>query len=122
MDTNQRIGRRRSLQIFGSLVATGVAVAACSKSNPEGASSSGGPATGAKDCNTAPDEAAKATRKQLQYKKEATDPEKRCEVCAQYQAGAFGACGGCKLFGGPVQPKGGCLSFAPMGAEAGTPT
>ena len=101
-------------------MATGVAVAACGNKSSEGASS-GATGAGAKDCNTQPDEAAKATRKQLQYKKESVDPNKRCELCAQFQAGQYGDCGGCKLFGGPVQPKGGCLSFAPKGGEAGTP-
>jgi len=74
------------------------------------------------DCNTEVDEASKTMRKTLQYKKEATDPAKRCSSCAQYDAGKYGECGGCKLFTGPVRPNGGCLSFAPKEAGAGTPT
>jgi len=117
------LGRRRTLQLLGMGIgaATGlVALAGCDKGAPSGGGESKGGA-GALDCSATIDEASKATRKTLQYKKVAATPEKKCTACVQYDPGKFGDCGGCKLFTGPVQPEGGCLSFAPKGAEAGTP-
>ena len=117
------IGRRRTLQMFGVGLgaATGfLALAACKdKPADPGAGSSG--AAAAAGCDTPPDDKSKQMRKTLQYKKEAADPNKKCQSCAQYDPGKFAECGACKLFGGPVQPNGGCLSWAPKGAEAGAP-
>lgn len=117
------IGRRRTLKLIGVGAATSLIglVAACKKDTPSGGGDTKGGST-AMDCNTEVDEASKTMRKTLQYKKEATDPAKRCSSCAQYDAGKYGECGGCKLFTGPVRPNGGCLSFAPKEAGAGTPT
>lgn len=122
------LGRRRTLQVLGLGLgaATGLfALGGCSKDKPAGpeadpkAGAGGG--GGAKDCNSTIDDASKAQRKTLQYKKVATVPEKKCTACAQYIEKSYGDCGGCKLFTGPVQPEGGCLSFAPKGAEGGVP-
>jgi hypothetical protein len=129
------IGRRRTLQLLSvGLTATGLfGLEACGKDGGGGAAPAGEKkdpaaggdkpaATGALDCNSTIDDTSKNLRKTLQYKKEAAVPAKKCIACAQFLAGAFGDCGGCKLFSGPVQPNGGCLSFAPKGAaEGGAP-
>jgi hypothetical protein len=54
----------------------------------------------------------------MQYKNPAAIPEKHCSACAQFIPGKYGDCGGCKLFTGPVNPNGGCLSFAPLAGAA----
>jgi len=120
------LGRRRTLQVIGLGIgaATGLlALGGCKDKGgaPAGGDTKGGAGGGAQDCSATIDEASKAQRKTLQYKKVATVPEKRCSACAQYSEKTFGECGGCKLFTGPVQPEGGCLSFAPKGAEGGVP-
>jgi hypothetical protein len=120
------LGRRRTLQLLGvGLTATGLfGLEACSKGGGAGPTADPKPAdepkAAALDCNSTIDEASKTQRRTLQYKKEAADPAKKCINCAQFDAKKYGDCGGCKLFTGPVQPNGGCLSFAPKGAaEAG---
>ena len=122
------LGRRRTLQVLGLGLgaATGLfALGGCKdKGGAPGGDmkpGAGGGGGGANDCSSTVDDASKAQRKTLQYKKVATVPEKRCSVCAQYTEKTFGDCGGCKLFTGPVQPEGGCLSFAPKVAEGGVP-
>ena len=118
------LGRRKTLQLFGVGVTTSgfLLLEACwSKGNSQGADGSGS-APGGEGCNTPIDEASKSKRKLLQYAEKAAVPEKHCSVCAQYEKGKFGDCGGCKVIPGPVKPDGGCLSFAPLDADAGTPT
>lgn len=119
---SQLTGRRRALIMIGGGVAAAGLFIACKKDEggSSGATGTGSAAaTGAGGCDTPPDETSKGIRKTLQYKKEATDAAKQCKDCAQYTAGAFGECGGCKLFTGPVKPGGGCLSFAPKGGDGG---
>ena len=53
-------------------------------------------------------------RTTLQYVEKSPHADKMCKGCAQYDATKHNPCGGCKLFAGPVQPGGHCLSFAPM--------
>jgi hypothetical protein len=65
------------------------------------------------DCNSPIDATSKTTRKVMQYKNPAVSPDKKCTLCTQFQEAKYGACGGCKLFTGPVDPNGGCQSFAP---------
>jgi len=89
------------------------------KAAPDGASSGGGAAAAPKDCRTPLDDASKQIRRTLQYKAKADDPAKQCKACAQFQPAAYEECGGCKLITGPVRAEGGCLSFAPIGSEAG---
>lgn len=117
---SKMLGRRRTLQLLGvgGLTATGLlGLAACDDKKGGGGAGGAGTAstgaTGANSCNSAVDDASKTMRKTLQYADKATDAAKQCKGCAQYTAGAFGDCGGCKLFTGPVKPEGGCLSFAP---------
>jgi len=115
---SQRIGRRRTLTLLGLSAIGGALAVACKKDEGGAASSSGAggnkPAGGG--CATPPDEASKTMRKTLQYKAATDNPAKKCSGCAQYTAGTYGDCGGCKLFSGPVQPNGVCLSYAPLGA------
>ena len=73
------------------------------------------------DCKSPLDDNSKNLRRTLQYKAKADPPEKNCSSCAQFQPGQYQECGGCKLIPGPVRPEGGCLSFAPKGAEGGAP-
>jgi hypothetical protein len=121
------LGRRRTLQLLGvGLTATGLfGLEACSKGGsggPTGDTKPGDPKAGTLDCNSTIDEASKTLRGALQYKKEAADPAKKCNACAQYDEKKYGDCGGCKLFTGPVQPNGSCLSFAAKEAGAAKPT
>ncbi len=128
MDTNNGskvVGRRITLQLLGAGIAAGglLVLDACSKDNaaPAGGSSGGGMAGsgGAAACTALIDEPAKNLRRTLQYNDKAAVPEKHCSACAQYDETKYASqnCGGgCKLFAGPVNPNGGCLSFAPKGA------
>lgn len=66
------------------------------------------------------DEKSAKMRKTLQYVEKSEKEGKICSTCMQWippkeaknEKGPKG-CGGCKLFSGPVNPKGYCLSFAP---------
>ena len=61
------------------------------------------------------DDTSKQMRKTLQYVEVSPNEGKYCNGCAQWKPPEKeGACGGCKLFTGPVAPKGYCLSYAPM--------
>lgn len=56
-------------------------------------------------------------RKTLQYVEQSKQEGKQCNNCMQWiEAEKEGGCGGCKLFSGPVNPKGYCLSYAPKQA------
>lgn len=73
-------------------------------------------AAGGEGCDAPIDAASTQMRTALQYK-EASDQEgKNCANCAQFKPGAYGDCGGCALFAGPVNNNGYCLSWA---AKAG---
>ncbi len=117
------VGRRRTLQLLGVGLGAGglLALTGCPKSGGGSSTDSKGNAP-QQDCNATIDDASKNLRKVLQYTDKAVAPEKNCAACAQFEAGKYGDCGGCKLFTGPVNPKGGCLSFAPKVAEGGAPT
>lgn len=112
-----RIGRRRMLQVLGAGIgaASGLTILGCGKS--------GGGAAPAGACmdKVAVDETARTLRTNLKYKEKSDTPDKKCSLCAQYEAGKFGECGGCKLFAGGVNPEGSCLSFAPKPGAPGAP-
>ncbi len=113
------LGRRRALQILGVGVAAGglFALAACKGNNGDSAGSAGSASTGTDDCTTDIDDNSKTLRRTLQYNDKAAVPEKHCSACVQFIDGKYGKCGGgCKVIPGPVNPNGGCLSFAPKGA------
>ena len=52
------------------------------------------------------------TRKALEYVDKSPDPQKACASCAQYVGAPVGSCAGCKMFKGPVNPKGYCKAWA----------
>ncbi len=118
--TAEVLGRRVALRVFagaGVAVAGAVVMAACgSKGGAEGSAKAGA----AGDCTTVPDVDSLNMRRTMQYKVQSDFPDKLCSNCAQYTPNTFGDCGGCKLFTGPVQPKGHCISYAPIGAPAGS--
>lgn len=113
------MARRRALQMLGAGLgaASGLSIfglGACNKSDSSGGSAASGPAKAASCADKGEiDEAAANLRKVLQYKEKTDNPEKKCNSCAQFEAGKYGDCGGCKLFGGGVNPEGVCLSYAP---------
>jgi hypothetical protein len=121
---DNKVGRRRTLQLIGvgGLSAAGLLVLdGCSKGE-EGGGGGGGQAAAGEGCNTPLDQQSQTLRGQLQYKEVSEKENQNCANCAQYIEDApYGDCGGCKLFSGPVQPKGHCLSWAPKqeGAAAG---
>ncbi len=132
MDT--KIGRRHSLKVvgFGFLGAAGlVNLAACSKeeSGAKKAPANQAPpadpapakpapaeqaqAAGGEGCDATIEPASAQMRTALQYKEVSDQEGKNCANCAQFKPEEYGdACGGCLLFGGPVQNKGYCLSWA----------
>jgi len=115
------VGRRTTLQLLGvsGLAATGLLLGACKKDEGGGAAGTGSAAATGGGCAAPLDEQSKTMRKTLQYKDKSENPAKACKGCAQYNVKAFGDCGGCKLFTGPIQPEGTCLSFAPLAATPG---
>lgn len=121
-----RLSRRRALQVIGnSLTAAGslALLAACAKEGGEAKPATPPPAAekpaagGELNCGAQGgiDDASKNMRKTLQYVEKSTKPGKNCSNCSQYVANTTGGpCGGCKLFTGPVNPNGNCLSHAPV--------
>ena len=116
------MGRRRVLHVLGVGLGTasGLSVltglAGCNKGGGQGgqgagASAAAGGKGGACLDKGDIDEAAASLRKVLQYKDKTDTPEKKCSLCAQYEAGKYGSCGGCKLFAGGVQKDKLVISF-----------
>ena len=68
------------------------------------------------------DDTSRTMRRTLQYMEKSNRPGKVCSSCSQYDNTRYGPdCGGCKLFTGAVNPNGGCLSYAPVGAAPEAP-
>ncbi len=109
-DGSKVVGRRQALQLFGA-AATGLMFLGSTRAAAE---------TAELRCKekVALDEAAVGLRRALQYKEKAPTPEKKCSACAQFEAGKYGECGGCKVLPGAVNPEGVCLSFAPKSVPA----
>ncbi len=119
-EQSKQIGRRQALRVIGVGVASfgGLMLLGCNKKTEgsgESAAKGGGGGNAGGSCETRVpiDEQAQTLRKTLQYKEKTDNPEKKCSLCAQYEANKYGDCGGCKLFGGGVSADGACLSFAP---------
>lgn len=118
--------RRRALQVIGVglSAASGLFVLqGCNKGGGEAGSGGTGAGGGSAPPKSSAcmdkvevDDNARQLRKTLQYKEKTDNPAKKCSGCAQYEAGKYGDCGGCKLFAGGVNPEGVCLSFAPIQA------
>jgi hypothetical protein len=108
---NTKVGRRQALQLFGVGLGTASGLLALTSTSAR--------AEGLNCKEKAPiDENAKTLRRSLQYKEKAADPKKACKLCAQYEPGKYGDCGGCKVLPAAINPEGSCLSFAPMAAAA----
>jgi hypothetical protein len=124
-DKSNVMGRRRALQMLGVGLTTAsglVVLGACNKGGGTGGAAGSAPAKGLSCADKGEiDEAAANLRKVLQYKEKSDNAEKKCSLCAQYEAAKYGDCGGCKLFGGGVHPDGACLSFAPKAAPGAAP-
>lgn len=118
--TTFKIERRRMLVVLGASTLAAAGIACSKEEKKEGGDK---PKTSAANaCGGATlDEQSKNFRKTLQYKEKSDNPEKHCSICAQYQPGKYADCAGCKLFSGPVNANGVCLSFAPL-EEAGAPS
>lgn len=52
-----------------------------------------------------------ATRTSLNYADVSPDPTKPCSACTLYVPAAEGACGGCSVVKGPINPNGYCISW-----------
>lgn len=126
---NKILTRRRALQVIG-MTTGGMVLAACAeggkkagvpekkaaepakKAASKPAAAAAAPAGGG-DCDAAIDDTSKKLRSTLQYVEKSVVEGKNCSNCLQYIAPTAGKkCGGCKLFTGPVQPQGYCLSWA----------
>ena len=106
-DDTPRFDRRRALQLLGAGLGAASGVLALTASDVQAAE------TGLNCKTKVPvDPAALQVRRNLQYVEKSTTPGKKCSNCAQYEAGKYKECGGCKLFAGGVNPDGNCLSWA----------
>jgi hypothetical protein len=105
-DETTRFDRRRALQILGAGLGVAGGVIALAGSEARAAETL--------NCNhkVPIDPAAAQVRRTLQYAEKSTVRGKRCDNCAQFEAGKYKECGGCKLFAGAVNPAGNCLSWA----------
>jgi hypothetical protein len=93
---------RRAVAAYAGIAAAGVVAVACK----------GGPTALRCDDTTGVAPVDNATRKALEYVEVTPDPQKTCASCAQYVVPSIdGTCGGCKMFKGPVNPKGYCKSW-----------
>ena len=105
-DQTTRFNRRRALQILGA--GLGAASGVLALAGTEARADPG------LDCSkkVVVDPAAVQMRRVLQYVEKSTARGKKCSNCAQFEAGKYKECGGCKLFSGAVNPEGNCLSWA----------
>ncbi len=53
-----------------------------------------------------------AVRTNTKYVDVSMFPDKKCDGCTHYVAGAANACGSCKVVKGPIHPSGYCTLFA----------
>jgi hypothetical protein len=105
-DETLRFDRRRALQILGAGLGAASGVLALT-----GSEARAHPALNCKS-KIPVDPAAVQMRRNLQYAEKSNTPGKKCNNCAQFEAGKYKECGGCKLFAGGVNPEGYCLSWA----------
>lgn len=126
---NKIVTRRRALKVIG-MTTGGLVLVGC-KAEDAKTSAGGGakpapqkapaskpaaaaaPAAAADDCKVDVPESQLKLRQTLQYVEKTEKEGQQCNNCLQYIAPEAGKkCGGCKLFAGPVQPAGYCLSWA----------
>ena len=124
---NKLVSRRRALHVIG-MTTGGMVMVACSqekkgvpakkampakKEAPKSMPAAAAAPAGGDGCSDAVDDTSKKLRATLQYVEKSAAEGKMCSNCLQYNEPAGGKkCGGCKLFTGPVQPGGYCLSWA----------
>ncbi len=135
---NTNVTRRSALKVVGAaLVVPGtLSVVACSEtekpaakappppkpktkaaaskpsSEPSGATASAGGELNCAEGATI-DAQSKQMRTTLKYVEKSAEEGKKCSNCLQWVAPEGDSkCGGCKLFTGPVNPNGHCLSWA----------
>ena len=105
-DETLRFNRRRALQILGAGVGAATRrprvdrLGGPRRGRPELQEQGPGGPGGDADAPHAP------------VHREVEQPGKKCSNCAQFEAGKYKECGGCKLFAGAVNPEGYCLSWA----------
>lgn len=107
---DDKVSRRRALQVLGAVPLLGVAA--------QGVLSGCGKKGAPDSCNDVSglSEAELSARTALQYVDKSPKPEE-CDACALYQpAPEASACGGCQIVKGPIHPKGYCTAFAPKPA------
>ena len=105
MDTNS-IDRRKALRVIGSSVAAAAVV------GTRGVAFADGKVDCSKEGTI--DKTSKQMRTALKYVEQSKKKGQVCSGCLQWVAPDKGkSCGGCKLFTGPVNPNGYCLSYAP---------
>lgn len=123
MSEQKTLHRRHLFVLSGAALAT-LGLAACGQDDKSGGADTGKTAqpTKGKGCDAPVDAKSKQMRKTLQYVEKSPKAEKNCANCVQYIADKYGDCGGCKLFAGPVQPKGYCASWAAKGGAAPSAT
>lgn len=110
---------RRHLLVLGGLASLGIV--GCKqdeKKKDAGTTGDAAKATDGKGCAAPVDAKSKQMRKTLQYVEKSPKDDKNCLNCVQFIADKHGDCGGCKLFSGPVQPKGYCASWAAKASGA----
>lgn len=120
---NKLVTRRRALHVIG-MTTGGLVMIGCAQEKKGVPAKKEAPAKKEEpkkmaaapsddDCNATIDDTSKKLRSTLQYVEKSAIAEKNCGNCLQYVAPEGGKkCGGCKLFTGPVQAAGYCLSWA----------
>lgn len=101
------LNRREALNVIGASVAFTAAMSQ--------GSTAFGEEKKALDCSSSDkiDKGSQQMRMALQYVEASKKKGQECDACMQWIAPEKDKnCGGCKLFTGPVNPKGYCLSFA----------
>lgn len=120
--TEQSLSRRAFLRraaVVGAVGAgAGLLVACGGGGEPAdgGAStaSEGGDSASSLSCVDSPDltDADRQTRTALKYVDKSDVADQNCTNCVQFEVGAEGACGKCKVLPGPVNPAGHCSVWA----------
>lgn len=101
MSNDTKLTRREALErtlAIGALIPASWLLGGC------------GGGAAALSCET---DADKAQREQMKYVAKTTNPQQRCDNCAQWvAAAAAGQCGTCKVVKGQIHPEGYCMVWA----------
>jgi hypothetical protein len=116
------VGRRVTLQILG-VGGISAALVGCGGGGGGGDDHGGGgaaeepTAAAGPSCDSEIDAQSRTLRQTLNYVENSEVEGSNCANCVQYQEGAYGDCGGCAVFTGPVAANGHCSSWAAAQAE-----